>query len=96
MNIETEMEGDILVVKVSGRIDSKRAPEFDTVLRATIAGEDRATIVDIGGVTFVGSAGLRTLLTAAHGVAGEGYGFLRFAALPVQYEGSLSSVVWIA
>ncbi len=75
MNIETEMEGDILTVKVSGRIDSKRAPEFDTVLRATIAGEDRAIIVDIGGVTFVGSAGLRTLLTAATVLRERGTGF---------------------
>ena len=75
LNVGTEMEGDTLTVKVSGRIDSKRAPEFDTVLRATIAAKDRAIIVDLGGVTFVGSAGLRTLLTAATVLRERGTGF---------------------
>ena len=75
MNIETKIEGEILTAKVSGRIDSKRAPDFETALRAVIAGEDRAIIVDLGGVTFVGSSGLRTLLTAAAELQERGTGF---------------------
>ncbi len=65
LSVETEMEEGILTAKVSGRIDSKRAPEFETALQEIIEGADRAIVVDLGGVTFIGSTGLRTLLNAA-------------------------------
>lgn len=75
MNVETEIEEGILTAKVSGRIDSKRAAEFEAALSAIIENADRAIVVDLGGVTFLGSSGLRTLLTAATVLRERGTGF---------------------
>ena len=40
-----------------------------------IADEDRPVVVDLAGVTFMGSSGLRTLLTAATTLRERGTGF---------------------
>ena len=78
MNIETEIEGGALTARVSGRIDSKHAAEFETALKGIIADEDRPVMVDLAGVNFIGSSGLRTLLTTATILRERGTGFAVF------------------
>ena len=75
LNVETEIGEGILTARVCGRIDGKRAPEFEAALKEILDGADRAIVVDLGGVTFIGSTGLRTLLNAATVLRERGTGF---------------------
>lgn len=51
------------VVRVSGDLDPHTAPQLDDELRALIGRESPAELVlDLGGVGFIDSAGLRVLL----------------------------------
>jgi len=82
MNAAIEHVRDLPIVTVSGRLDTVTAPAFDAQLAAFLADPRPHILLDLGEVTFISSAGLRSILhlikhTAAHG------GRLRlFAAAP--------------
>ena len=61
MNIDFRVEGNIAIAGVSGEIDSKTAPEAQTKLLG-IAADHSRLVIDMTNVTFLSSAGLRTLL----------------------------------
>lgn len=51
------------VITVSGRVDSTNAPQFDTFLKTNLVDRGRYQIVlDMSGVTYISSAGLRALV----------------------------------
>ncbi len=61
MDIEVRTEGNIAVAVISGEIDSKTAPQAEEKL-LPVTGEHNKLILDMTKVTFLSSAGLRTLL----------------------------------
>jgi anti-anti-sigma factor len=62
MNIVITEEGLVSVVSVSGRMDATTSADFDKAAKDLLA-ENRAKIlVDLSGLEFVSSAGLRVLL----------------------------------
>ncbi len=65
MEIKFEREGASLVVQVEGRIDGTTAPEFEDGLKRAISQDDRAVVINFGGVSYVSSAGLRAILLIA-------------------------------
>ena len=65
MNIEsTELEKAVLL-KVSGRMDTENAHEFDQTCDQWIGKGVRHVIADLDGLQYVGSMGLRSLLVVA-------------------------------
>jgi anti-anti-sigma factor len=60
---------DVVVVSVSGRVDHKSSREFEAVLKphldVCIAGDRRKMVIDLAGVDYMSSAGLRVLMMAA-------------------------------
>lgn len=64
MEIEEKMTGSVLVLALTGRLDSNTAPDLENVLPARV-GEHPATVVDLSQVGYVSSAGLRVLLKGA-------------------------------
>lgn len=63
MRIDKEREGDKLTLAVIGRLDTTTAPELSAVLDASL--EDvKELILDLGGLEYISSAGLRVLLGA--------------------------------
>ena len=52
------------VVTVSGRVDSNTAPEFDEALKNVIKGGQHNLVLELSGVEFMSSAGLRAMVTA--------------------------------
>ena len=63
MEIQTKQLKRVDLVEVSGRIDGNSAPQLEATLKS-IADEERFRIVvDLSGVTYVSSAGLRTLVS---------------------------------
>ncbi|MBQ1817164.1 MAG: STAS domain-containing protein [Clostridia bacterium] len=51
------------VIRVSGRLDTVTAPEFESVLQTELSGIDTLTL-DLAELEYISSAGLRTLLVA--------------------------------
>ncbi|TCT07998.1 STAS domain-containing protein [Aquabacter spiritensis] len=64
MQIEREATGSDLVLKVSGRLDTPNAKPFEQSLLAAVAETSGRITVDLAGVDYVSSSGLRALLVA--------------------------------
>ena len=53
---------DLVVLHVSGELDTTSAQELSTPLRAALVEANRVVVVDLTGVRFLGSAGLEALV----------------------------------
>lgn len=62
MEITTTQFKHCDLVKVSGRIDSATAPQMATAANAIIEEGRFRIVIDLGGVNFMSSAGLRVLV----------------------------------
>ncbi len=62
MEVTIEHIGTLPVVVVSGRMDTSTAPAFDAQVAPMLAEPRKNILVDMGGVTYMSSAGLRSLL----------------------------------
>ena len=60
--MRTERQDGTLVAEVEGRIDGVTAAEFEDTMKSAISEEDAAVIMDLEGVSYVSSAGLRAIL----------------------------------
>ena len=58
-------KGEWLVIYVKGRIDAVSAPEFEKKLTDWIQAGEIHLIVDFGGLEYISSAGLRSVLGTA-------------------------------
>ncbi|MEW6365477.1 MAG: STAS domain-containing protein [Acidobacteriota bacterium] len=70
----TKTEGKWTVMAVSGRIDGHTAPEFEAACKAQL---DKGTVwlaVDLAGVQYMSSAGLRVLLATLKSAKGKSGG----------------------
>jgi len=60
---------DVTLIRVQGRIDHKTAKDFENALKPhvdqCIAGEYKKILIDLDGVDFMTSAGLRVLMIMA-------------------------------
>lgn len=63
MNIDVKRNADITTVTVSGRLDTTTAPTLDKEINENIEGT-KSLILDMNGVEYISSAGLRVLLSA--------------------------------
>ena len=63
--VQLEQEGERVVVRAWGDLDLSSAKEFETKLREAIQASPSGVILDLGGVTFIDSIGLRVLTVAA-------------------------------
>ncbi len=61
VNIEVEDLKRVELVKVSGRIDSSNAAEFDSVLKEVV-GRKHNVVLEMNGVDYISSAGLRAMI----------------------------------
>jgi len=72
MNIVIEHAQDLPIIVLSGRLDTATAPGFDAEMAPFLAEPHPRILLDLAGVTYISSAGLRSVLhlvkhTAAHG-----------------------------
>ena len=79
MEVSTVSHGHALVIAVTGRLDGETAPEFETRMLDLIAQGHRRIIIDLIGLRYISSAGLRVLLVAAKRLRPEA-GQLRLVA----------------
>lgn len=65
MDISQERDGDVVVVRLSGRLDSGAAPSAEERLAAALVGEPPRVAIDMSELAYISSAGLRVLLVLA-------------------------------
>ncbi len=85
MKITTQEQNGATLLILEGRIDSAGARELDDTLQSTIADGNYKLVLDMAGVSYINSAGLRTLadiLTQARAQDGD----LRLVALSAKVE----------
>ncbi len=81
MDIESRREGRATVVTLSGSIDALGGPEASVYLAKEIDKGNSRLVLDLSGVTFISSAGVRMVLNTVK-MARQADGDLRLAALP--------------
>ena len=65
MQIETRKIHDVLMVDMRGSLDSRTAGETGDRMVAIAQGSDRLVALNLTGLTYVSSAGMRVILQAA-------------------------------
>ncbi len=81
IEISEEKAGSVRILALSGRLDTETAPDFELKAHDLFTEGDRHFVVDLSGIDYVSSAGLRVLLSLAKQVDG-GKGSLQLCGLP--------------
>jgi anti-sigma B factor antagonist len=63
LSIQSDQIQGIVLLKVQGRVDSESASEFDQALTQAL-GEDHKVVLNLQGVEFLSSSGLRAIVKA--------------------------------
>jgi anti-sigma B factor antagonist len=71
--IESRTEGDGIVLSLHGELDLTSAPIFERELRAAESASPVRLVVDLSGLEFMDSTGLRALLLARERAGGNGH-----------------------
>ena len=91
MEITKEMKAGYCVVRLDGRLDAVTAPEVEGFLGQEVEEGKAALAVDLSGVDYVSSAGLRVFLVTAKKLKASG-GELSLAGL----TGNVKEVIEIS
>ncbi|MDD9999574.1 MAG: STAS domain-containing protein [Rhodospirillaceae bacterium] len=77
MKMTTSTQAGVVVFSVEGRMMRGRADEFGEWMRENIGARwSGQVLLDLGGLTFIDSAGLREILIFAKEIAGRGGRFV--------------------
>ncbi|WP_108661865.1 STAS domain-containing protein [Acuticoccus kandeliae] len=80
LTIVDEKVGDVLVVVPTGRIDSATAKTLETDMLGRLSAGETNLVVDLEGVNYISSAGLRVILLAGKKAKASG-GAIRLCGL---------------
>jgi anti-sigma B factor antagonist len=79
MEISTTDVNRVTVIVVSGRVDSATAPELESSLKQLVESDKSRLVLDLAGVDYMSSAGLRAMVSTLKSVKRVG-GDLRLAS----------------
>ncbi len=65
MEISTDKEKNCTIVGVKGKIDAVTSPEFEKSLSDLINQGEKTLLMDLTGLEYISSAGLRSILSTA-------------------------------
>lgn len=72
MQIHETRQSEVLILVVTGQLDTVSAPQFEARLLAAIDKGEQRLCVDCGALNYVNSAGLKAFLVAAKQLEGCG------------------------
>lgn len=78
--------GSVTKAVLAGRLDSAQIGIVETQFTAGIIPKEQNTVIDLTGVTFIASLGIRMLLTVARGHSRRGARMALFGANPAVME----------
>lgn len=64
LSFETDTQQNVSIMKVKGRVDSETAPELDNALSKLLNENRNKIVLNLQGVDYMSSAGLRSLVKA--------------------------------
>jgi anti-sigma B factor antagonist len=73
LQIESTARGDAIVLTMKGELELTSAPVFERELRAVEATNPRRLVIDLSGLEFMDSTGLRALLLARERAQADGH-----------------------
>jgi anti-sigma B factor antagonist len=91
LSIETDNMQNIPVMKVIGRVDSDSAPELDEALTKLLQDNRNKIVLNLQGVEYMSSAGLRAMVKAYQAATRSG-GDVRLASVSEPIEVILRTV----
>lgn len=91
LSIETENRQSVSVMRVEGRVDSDTSLELDEALTRLLQQGTNQIVLNLQGVDFMSSAGLRAVVKAFQGAKKSG-GDLRLASVSKPVEVVLRTV----
>ena len=80
MDITEHPGGPLVIVTLGGRVDGVSAPELEQRIKEIVARGESRILLDCDRLTYIGSAGLRTVLVSAK-MCQQGGGQLALCAL---------------
>lgn len=83
MDIKKELNGDSLVISLSGRLDAVTSQDLDKVISSSLDGV-KDLVFDLTDLVYIASAGLRTLLVAQKRMKKQGDMKLRHVSKDVK------------
>jgi anti-anti-sigma factor len=72
MEANVERVNGVPVVRINGRLDATTAAPFDSGMSTLTASPEKRILVDLGQVSYVSSAGLRSILQLVKHTAASG------------------------
>jgi anti-anti-sigma factor len=79
----TELDGRATCVRLTGRLDAAGADSIDLKFTAAVVPSGRPAVIDLSGISFIASMGLRLLISAAKGLNVKGAKMALFGAPPL-------------
>jgi anti-anti-sigma factor len=76
----SELPGSVTCVRLTGRLDAQGAGRIDVPFTANVAAVGRNAVIDLSGVTFIASMGIRLLISTARGLSLKGSKMVLFGA----------------
>lgn len=83
MDIEITDVDDVTKAVLMGRLDTTNVNRFETRFIDSLVPRGRPAIVDLGGVSFVASLGIRMLLSTARALSHQGKKLALYGANPL-------------
>ncbi len=80
MEVKSSKNEKALIINASGRLDTTTASDFEAKCQEMITAADNSIIIDLQGVEYISSAGLRSILSVGKKVRSDG-GNLAFCNL---------------
>ncbi len=81
----SEIGGKVTCIRLSGRLDAPGAGSIDVPFTAAVVAQARDAVVDLSGVSFVASMGIRLLIASARGLSLKGANLVLFGAQDLVY-----------
>lgn len=85
MNISESKHGNVTILQVQGKLDAVSSPELDKRLVSLVESGTTQITLDLVGLDYVSSAGLRVFLSAAKRLK-QAHGKLALANLSTQVQ----------
>ncbi|MCH1430294.1 MAG: anti-sigma factor antagonist [Chlamydiales bacterium] len=70
IEVKEETQGDVLIIRLAGRVDANTAPPLEEQVLKKIDGGQHKVLLDFAGVDYISSAGMRFLLSCTKKVKG--------------------------
>jgi len=76
LELQSDQTEGVLIISVAGRIDGLNAQEFHENLDKEIDGSDNPVVLDLEKLSYISSAGLRSILLIAKTLQGKNTRFM--------------------